>query len=47
MVDFIAAARGERPVVSPIEDGLATVVIAEAVRLSAREGRRVELAGLL
>ena len=42
--DFVAAAREGRPAAVGVDDGLAAVRVAEAVRRSAREGRRVSIA---
>jgi predicted dehydrogenase len=43
---FAAVARGEAAPINPVEDGLGTMEVIEAVRRSAAEGRRVEIAEL-
>ena len=40
--DFLAAVEGERPARTPVEDGLAAVRIADAIKTSAARGLRVE-----
>ncbi|HEX6850657.1 MAG TPA: Gfo/Idh/MocA family oxidoreductase [Candidatus Polarisedimenticolaceae bacterium] len=42
--DFVVASSARRPAAVSVEDGLAAVRIADAVRRSAREGRRLSLA---